>query len=273
MKTKNGFALMIAFMLLLALTGCGLSAEQSEESGSSQSSSLPTSGEEPFQSEDTQPEGAPAEETQPQDAAPDESVPMDAEPGGVQGTYDSLLECYRTALEAQWEADQLAANDMSVLCLLDSDGDGLPNTGYAILDVTGDGVEELMIGSTDSDKTVFDLYTMKDGTVLHLCSSTEGSRYYLSPLEEGSTACGLTYYNTSDADHIAWVSYSITDGALEVSQAIKYDGAADTDNAWFMGYPEDGDVVYSPTAPELAAAIIEAAENGCYLPELTSFER
>lgn len=58
----------------------------------------------------------------------------------------------------------------------------LSEIGYAVLDLDGDGQEELAIAPIGSS-TVYDLYTMRDDEVLHLFSS--GERYTHTLCEEG----------------------------------------------------------------------------------------
>ncbi len=202
-----------------------------------------------------------------------QTQPAETQPVQTEVTYDTLLETYRTALTEDWNPEKLAAADMSILCCLENGGDGLQNIGYAIIDMSGEGIDDLVIASCspESDKTIFDLYTMKDGKVIHLCSSWERSRNYFRPLTEDSYHSELINRGSSGAASSQWSANRFGDGVLEVSQAIKYDGEADPDNPWFMGYEMDGEMVWEPAEEELALAIMEGAERQYYMPELTPF--
>lgn len=60
--------------------------------------------------------------------------------------------------------------------------DPTEDIGYAVADLDGDGVSELVIGAIKEDlffgKLIFSLYTMRDGVPLLLFDSTERCRYY-----------------------------------------------------------------------------------------------
>ncbi len=260
MSIKKMIIFSAVFALLVSMAGCAASGKEPEETVI------------PLEST------APATQAQPEETQPEVTQPELARPEFPQGDYTSLLETYWTALAETWAPVQLAAKDLSELCLFASEGNGLANVGYAIQDVTGEGVEELIIGSLspNTDKVIFDLYTVIDGQIVHLCSSTERNRYYLSLLEDTGTACSLINRGSSGAGNSEWASFMIgvvNPGELTVDQAIKYDVEADAENPWFIGYWDGEQVVYSPAEEQMARAIMDAAESHYYLPELTPFEK
>ena len=59
---------------------------------------------------------------------------------------------------------------------------GESSLGYCTMDINGDGIEELMIGSVNENAYTgmfFDLYTIVDGQISLVISSGERDRYYL----------------------------------------------------------------------------------------------
>lgn len=250
----NRKTVIIILLILLTVTGCATQASQPPKTTAPEQT-------QPV-SEQTQPPAPEAAESQePEQVESQESAPPEA--------YASVLETYRKALE-----EGLLEEDMSLLCAVEAGEHPLQAVGYAIVDVSGEGVEELIIAglSPDSDGVIYDLYTMEDGAVIHLCSSTEGSRYYLSLLLDTGTACELIHVASSGAGHTEW--YSLCFGGeqprvMTVNQAIRYD--MDVENPWLMGYWDGQQVLYNPTEEELATGIMEAARSNTYLPELTPF--
>ncbi len=266
MNIKKMIAFATVTALLLLAVGCGAPANEPETTDITRESTAPV----------TESQMSEPEVTQPAETQPHENQPEIAKPEFPQGDYTILLETYWTALTEDWSIEQLDAKDLSLLCLFENGGDGLMNIGYAIEDISGEGVEDLIIASLspDTDNVIFDLYTVVDGQIIHLCRSSERDRYYLHPLEDGGTASELIRIGSSGAGNSEWLSYSIgvmNPGELTIGQAIKYDTEADAENPWFMGYWDGEQIVYSPTDEDTANAIMNSAATNYYLPELTPF--
>lgn len=74
--------------------------------------------------------------------------------------------------------------------------------GYALLDLDGDGTQELLVGGVGADDyakgVLFDLYTLRNGVPVQLACSSARNRYYLrsdySILNEGSGGAGHTIF-------------------------------------------------------------------------------
>lgn len=77
-----------------------------------------------------------------------------------------------------------------------------PHVGYALQDINGDGVQELIIaGINDSNYTeivIFDLYTLENGQPVQLACTSARSRWFLrsdgSVLNEGSNGAGNSIF-------------------------------------------------------------------------------
>ena len=103
-------------------------------------------------------------------ATPDNSFAENLIPEG----YDHVLEKYIQAHKENWTPEEYSNHDMSyVLGMKES----ILEYGYALLDLNGDQVDELLI--TDGE-LIIDLYALlEDGSVNHLLSGGERMRYFL----------------------------------------------------------------------------------------------
>lgn len=116
--------------------------------------------------------------------------------------YKSVLDKCYTALTGHWDRDTLESNGFSYLYAYYS---GTSDIGYAFIDIDGNGVQELLIGDVyaegNSDGMIFDLYTISNGTIVHILSSGERDRYYLctngmlaNEWSSGATNLGINFY-------------------------------------------------------------------------------
>ena len=137
-------------------------------------------------------------------------------PHTVPYTYDEIIEMVIDAFP--WEkADPSPLihelPDSSYMYRRHSD---LSEIGYALIDLDGNGQDELIISSIDSTY-VYDLYTISDGNTIHLFSS--GERYTHSLYENGYIELGWS----SGAACSGHDFYKLTDGNLEFLQRITLD--------------------------------------------------
>ena len=126
-------------------------------------------------------ETAPApEETQPE---PEQPVPAPEETPTVEQAYAVVIGEYYTALEQRRNGAELMEDGLNYMAA-DCYGDApLENLGYAIADIDGDGVPELLIGTIHGDefydKMIFSLYTLdENGVNKQVFDGTERNRYY-----------------------------------------------------------------------------------------------
>lgn len=173
--------LLILTLCLTAFTACGGKAEPDP---------VPTAA----------PTAVPTAEPAAEPSAPSEADPIAA--------YADVFATYTTLLSEGWGGEELMAHDLPLpimYCVGDAPFD---NIGYLLLDVDGDGTQELLTGTLISDEfyvpIVFEMYTLTpEGSVVRVFSSQERARYYLcednSFLFEGansaadSVSCSYSY--------------------------------------------------------------------------------
>lgn len=130
--------------------------------------------------------------------------------------YLPILEKYRTALTEHWTKEQCQIEGIS------------PNmqyvtskTGYALLDMSGDGKEELIIAQEISSEhdIVWDLYTiLEDGTPIHLWSDEQD--FIHCRIYRNNIIC-ISHEEDQPGEHDF---YTLEDGRLVLLESIDYEG-------------------------------------------------
>ena len=194
--------LLILALCLTALSACGNKTEPSP---------VPTAA------PAAEPAAEPTVEPTAEPAAEPSAAPAEAD---ATAAYAGVFETYATLLTDGWGGEELMAHDLPLLIMYCVGDAPFDNIGYLLLDVDGDGTQELLIGTTVDDPfyapIVFEMYTLSpDGSVARVFSSQERARYYLCDdntfLFEGSN---------SAADSVS-CSYSYADGTLtEIADTV-----------------------------------------------------
>ncbi|MDY5563904.1 MAG: hypothetical protein SPF74_01605 [Candidatus Limivicinus sp.] len=157
--------LLILTLCLTAFTACGGKAEPGP---------VPTAA--PTAEPAAEPTAAPTAEPAAEPAAPSEADPIAA--------YADVFATYTTLLSEGWGGEELMAHDLPLLIMYCVGDAPFDNMGYLLLDVDGDGTQELLTGTLASDEfyapIVFEMYTLNpEGSVVRVFSSQERARYYL----------------------------------------------------------------------------------------------
>ena len=158
--------LLILALCLTAFTACG---------GKTEPSPVPTAA------PTVEPALEPAAEPTVEATAEPATAPSEADPIAA---YADVFATYTTLLTEGWGGEELMAHDLPLLIMYCVGDAPFDNIGYLLLDVDGDGTQELLIGTLASDEfyapIVFEMYTLnQDGSVARVFSSQERARYYL----------------------------------------------------------------------------------------------
>ena len=193
---KKTFSILLVLTLCLTvLSACGSKAEPSP---------APTAAPAPASAAEPTAEPAAAPTVEPT-IAPTEADTI-ADYASVFGTYNQLL-------TEGWGGEELMAHDLPLLIMYCVGDAPFDNIGYLLLDVDGNGTQELLIGTLASDEfyapIVFEMYTLNpDGGVARVFSSQERARYYLC---QDNT---FLFEGANSASDSASCSYSYTAGTL-----------------------------------------------------------
>ena len=170
-------------------------------------------------------------------------IPQTFDPDEV-SHYQNLLELYQKALRENWDPPTCMENGLSLMVA--HRGDYYGELGYALQDLDGNGIQELII--TDG-LNIYDLYTIiQDEEVgpLHLASAMERIQYYL-------TSDGWIYNLGSGGAAVSYHTlYSLEGRELKLLDGYMMDADTDPNNPWFY-YDGDNRLGACPTAEAAAA--------------------
>ena len=159
--------------------------------------------------------------------------------------YTLVLEKYRTALREKWDMQLCSDNDISLM--ISRFTEEPDKISAHPLDLDGDGVMELII--TDG-MMIYDLYTLKDGSPVHLITGWERNSYQL--------CLDNIIYNRGSNGAASSVNnyYQLRDGELVLVESVVFDANRDIDNPWFRS--SDGETPEVPLTEAEANAIMDS---------------
>lgn len=140
--------------------------------------------------------------------------------------YQSLIELYQTALNKDWPPATCQKNGLSLMVA--HRGEYYDELGYAMMDLDGNGFDELII--TDG-RNIYDLFTIIQDEIispLHLASAMERLEYFL-------TTDGWIYCMGSGGASVSYYTlYSMGERELVLLEGFMFDAYTDPQNpSWF----------------------------------------
>ena len=174
--------------------------------------------------------------------------------------YAEQIERYYIALSQEWNEGQYYENEMCGMAAAFYEGSPLDNVGFGFADLDNDGYWELIIGgilNSETDPTVFEIWTLTEEGPVMLAQSGYRNRYFLQFSEEDN-AWYVAYEGANGAANHGTYYLMLLEGKMEVMQGIVFDAMADEANPWFMAYDLDWDASNDePIDEEMANAILE----------------
>ena len=163
----------------------------------------------------------------------------DTETGDTGGTedaasaYSDILDMFYYKILTGWDCTE----DVSYMFYWDySSVKSLSDAGYALTDLDGNGVPELLVSPVEDagNGMIYDLYACVDGKIVHTASSGERFCYYLC--EDNS----IYYWDSSGASNKTQVNYGLDadTGLLYPKEVVIYDENEDKESPWFYGTEE-----------------------------------
>ena len=184
---------------------------------------------------------------------PLQQLPVNAAVTGTDeaAEYSSVIEQYRTAYEPGniRNAEYAWTNGLSDMIEYSS------AVGYALEDLDGNGIRELIIAGIGTDdfaeKNIFALYTLEDGTPVPVAVSYTRMRYYLQ--SDGS----IRYVGSSGAFHTNIVRSRLNGSSMEVIDMLFTTEETNPDGSFYAAcYYQQGDSERIPS--EKSVKISEA---------------
>ena len=184
--------------------------------------------------------------------------------------YGSVIEPYKVAYETgnSGNAEYAWNNGLSEMMAYSS------AVGYALEDLDGNGIRELIIaglGTDDfSEKNIYALYTLEDGAPLPIAVSSARMRYYL---QSDNT---IRYVGSSGAFHTNIVRSRLNGSSMEVIDMLFTTAETNPDGSFYaVCYYQQGDSEQIPSeksvkiSEEEFRARLEQMEADTVMPELT----
>ena len=185
--------------------------------------------------------------------------------------YRDLISEITAILEGQPSGNLKAEEDYSVVISWLTGQPASVNLGYALKDVDGNGVQELLVGENipnNNGTVLYDMYTIREGKLLHVFDGWDRNRYYLCSngnfMNEGS----------SGAMQSSFAYYIYAKGDMIFIRSVIYDATMEPEGPWFVSYDvpnitADPDAAFEEISEEEAKVL-----SGGYryeLLELTPF--
>lgn len=184
--------------------------------------------------------------------------------------YDELIKKVSDGLKNGTLSEDIENLDIStVFCYPYLEND---TRGYLIQDLDGNGINELIFGSTNTDAPnyeIYDIYTIKDGQMIHTVKGWERNIYYLC--KDGV----LANYGSGGASLHTSSYYTYTGQIIDLEQpdglieSLIYDGDRDSENPWFYSTTKVYDEAAEPISVEEVNEIMSCYEYETL--EFTSF--
>lgn len=182
--------LSLLFCVLLCLTACAPSGQQEQ----SVSDSVPTT------------EAA---------TAPTEEATQSLEGAAIPEAYGQILSNIIRAYP--WNDDELdLVPEQPELSYMYRRNTDLAEVGFALMDLDGNGTEELILGWIDND-FVYDVYTLSEGQAVHILAGHERNTYFLceNAMIENQWSGGAALTGND--------FYRLHGGSLELVERITFD--------------------------------------------------
>lgn len=157
-------------------------------------------------------------------------------PADISPFYRDLIQSVKGILNGEVSTRYTSGEDYSVMFEVQSAWDPDEKTlGYALIDIDGDGTDELMFGELGPDNmgtALYDLYTVRTGEVVHLFCGSDRNRLYLS------TEDGFIHQGSGSAFLSFTAYYVFTQQGLQLLRSVIYDSDRNASDPWFLSYTD-----------------------------------
>jgi len=141
--------------------------------------------------------------------------------------YAQILDKYTAAITEHWGGERCGQEDVSIVL---RDLESLDSVGYVLLDVDGNGVQELLLVRDEESQPILDLYTQTSDGILHVFSGWERNQYFL---RQGGRILNI---GSEGAAKTTYVFNRLSGCDLIQEQIVCFDADEDAENPWFLGF-------------------------------------
>ena len=186
-----------------------------------------------------------------------ESYQLAYDPAAVEDAFTPLIRDYYRAFSEGWNEPRINEKGLNFILIMESTPyDPLNALGFARHDINGDGVDELIIGNTADDRTVYSIYAQKDGQVFSVFDGWFRNVGFIcadgTVVVQGSGGAAITYRSY----------YSFDGSALKVFGSVIHEGNASPNSPWFISSDDDKDIMNdSPASEAQALGLIQQYES------------
>ena len=157
-----------------------------------------------------------------------------AQDEAIEPVYADLISEITGILDGRDSGKLTVEEDYSVIIVWLTGQPASVNLGYALKDIDGNGVRELLVGEnydgSEEGTVLYDMYTIRDGELLHVFDGWDRNRYYLCTngnfINEGSS--GAMQSNTA--------YYIYAKGDMIFIRSVIYDSTMWPAGPWFISY-------------------------------------
>lgn len=172
--------------------------------------------------------------------------------------YAGILDMFYYKILGGWDQTE----DVSYMFYLDyTSPKTLSDAGYALTDLDGNGVPELLVSTVDAagEGMIYDLYAIAGNEVVHAATSGERYCYYLC---EDDT---VYYWGSSGASISTQINYGIDPdtGLLSPKEVVAFDENINRDAPWFYGTGECYSRENGPDFEHMSGITEEEAQEIC----------
>ena len=157
-----------------------------------------------------------------------------AQDAAIDPLYQDLINELTGILRGQDSGKLTVEDDYSVILSWLTGQPASVNLGYTLVDVDGNGVQELLVGENYGDgeagTVLYDMYTIRDGKILHVFDGWDRNRYYL--LTNGN----FINQGSSGAMQSNEAYYIYAKGDMIFIRSVIYDSTMWPEGPWFISY-------------------------------------
>lgn len=166
--------------------------------------------------------------------------------------YDEIIRQYYQGMISKWSMNEFSEKNLCYLAGLEMSG--ADNLGYCLMDINGDGIDELVIGNAGDNPYTgmfFDMYTIVEGQRVLVASNGERDRYYVC---EDYT---IANEGSGGASNSVWNYYEFVSGQLELKEGVFFDAYTHPENPWFYTTTSTVEDYSTPVSEEEARTFID----------------